>query len=370
MNAHDVAEFGFEEEAVSSISMKSGVMKVAAPVAAPAQRFTLRPTSLGKIVGHTHTLREVLSTIDRVASSNCTVLVTGESGTGKELIVAALHDASQRKNAPLITVNCGAIPENLLESELFGHTRGAFTGADRARPGRLAAAEGGTLFLDEVGELPLALQVKLLRVLQAREYTPLGEERARKCDVRIVAATNRDLEAEVAAGRFREDLYYRLNVIHIRLPSLRERRDDIPVLAMHFLRQSATRAGRDVTGFTEEAVDFLVNHEWKGNIRALENAIERGVLLAKGSLVEITDIAPNRPRTMPLAHVPPPVAPTTSASGLPDDGIDLRAAVTNYENDLIKRALERTKGNRNQAARLLGIKRTTLVEILRRRSIA
>ena len=384
MSAHDFAA-DFADEELSSVQIK-----------AQAPRLTLRPTSMGKIVGHTSTLRDVLLTIDRVANSTCTVLVTGESGTGKELVVAALHDASPRKSAPLVTVNCGAIPENLLESELFGHTRGAFTGADRARPGRLAAAEGGTLFLDEIGELPLSLQVKLLRVLQQREYTTLGEERSRKCDVRIVAATNRDLEAEVAAGRFREDLYYRLNVIHIRLPSLRERRDDIPVLAMHFLKQSAARAGReDVTGFTADAIEYLVNHEWKGNVRALENAIERGVLLATGSLVDVDTLMPQRPSSSGLRVATPvaafaPVAAAVSSdvaalrpastpatgflpppeAAVPEGGIDFRAAVATYENDLIRRALERTKGNRNQAARLLGIKRTTLVEILRRRSIA
>ncbi|MBK6697908.1 MAG: sigma-54-dependent Fis family transcriptional regulator [Myxococcales bacterium] len=346
-----------------------------------APRFTLRPTSIGKIVGHAQTLRDVLSTIDRVANSTCTVLVTGESGTGKELIVAALHDASPRKDGPLVTVNCGAIPENLLESELFGHARGAFTGADRARAGRFAVAEGGTLFLDEVGELPLSLQVKLLRVLQQREYTPLGEERPKKCDVRIVAATNRNLEAEVLAGRFREDLYYRLNVIHIELPPLRERRDDIPVLAQHFLRQSALRSGRVVEGFTEEATEYLQSHEWKGNIRALENAVERGVLLAKGPLVQLEDVAPSRDSSsqMRAFAIPPPPPPSTSSmapapeserpAALPDGGIDLRAAVATYENELIRRALERTGGNRNQAARLLGLKRTTLVEILRRRAI-
>ncbi len=375
ITAHQLDQFSVQDPGSTASAPVESMTVKAAP------RFTLRPTSIGKIVGHAQTLRDVLSTIDRVANSTCTVLVTGESGTGKELIVAALHDASPRKDGPLVTVNCGAIPENLLESELFGHARGAFTGADRARAGRFAVAEGGTLFLDEVGELPLSLQVKLLRVLQQREYTPLGEERPKKCDVRIVAATNRNLEAEVLAGRFREDLYYRLNVIHIELPSLRERRDDIPVLAQHFLRQSALRSGRVVEGFTEEATEYLQSHEWKGNIRALENAVERGVLLAKGPLVQLEDVAPSRDSSsqMRAFAIPPPPPPSTSSmapapeserpAALPDGGIDLRAAVATYENELIRRALERTGGNRNQAARLLGLKRTTLVEILRRRAI-
>ena len=375
ITAHQLDQFSAQDPGSTASAPVESMTVKAAP------RFTLRPTSIGKIVGHAQTLRDVLSTIDRVANSTCTVLVTGESGTGKELIVAALHDASPRKDGPLVTVNCGAIPENLLESELFGHARGAFTGADRARAGRFAVAEGGTQFLDEVGELPLSLQVKLLRVLQQREYTPLGEERPKKCDVRIVAATNRNLEAEVLAGRFREDLYYRLNVIHIELPSLRERRDDIPVLAQHFLRQSALRSGRVVEGFTEEATEYLQSHEWKGNIRALENAVERGVLLAKGPLVQLEDVAPSRDSSsqMRAFAIPPPPPPSTSSmapapeserpAALPDGGIDLRAAVATYENELIRRALERTGGNRNQAARLLGLKRTTLVEILRRRAI-
>ena len=216
---------------------------------------TLRPTSRGKIIGQHPSVKRVLDTIDRVATSMCTVLVTGESGTGKELVVAALHDASTRRAGPLVTINCGAIPTELVESELFGHVKGAFTGAATSRRGHVAAAEGGTLFLDEVGELPLSAQVKLLRVLQQREYTPVGESRAAKCDVRIVAATNRDLKAEVAAGRFREDLYYRLNVIQLVLPALRERGTDVRVLAMHFYRGFVTSSGRsDLRGFSEEAL--------------------------------------------------------------------------------------------------------------------
>ncbi len=189
--------------------------------------MTLRPTSRGKIIGQHPTIKRVLETIDRVAGSMCTVLVTGESGTGKELVVAALHDASTRRTGPMITINCGAIPVDLVESELFGHVKGAFTGAQATRRGHVARADGGTLFLDEIGELPMSAQVKLLRVLQQREYTPVGDSKAVKCDVRIVAATNRDLKAEVAAGRFREDLYFRLNVVSLRLPALRDRPGDI-----------------------------------------------------------------------------------------------------------------------------------------------
>jgi DNA-binding NtrC family response regulator len=330
-------------------------------------RPTLRPTSRGKIIGHDPAMRRVLDTLQRVAGSSCTVLVTGESGTGKELIVAALHDASPRSAKPLVTVNCGAIPENLIESELFGHAKGAFTGAHATRQGHVAAAEGGTLFLDEVGELPLQVQVKLLRLLQQREYTMVGDSRVTKCDVRIVAATNRDLEAEVKARRFREDLFYRLNVIHIELPALRERPEDIAPLARHFLNASVARTGRlDVVGFAPEALEVLSAHAWPGNVRSLENTIERAVLLTAGPLVSVEDL-PERLRlqsaTLECAK------PAKSSAPLPEAGIDLRAVIESYENRLILEALERTGRNKNRAAQLLGLNRTTLVEMMKRKGL-
>ena len=409
--------------------------------------ITLRPTSRGKIIGQHPSVKRVLETIDRVATSMCTVLVTGESGTGKELVVAALHDASTRRTGPLVTINCGAIPTELVESELFGHVKGALTGAANSRRGHVAAAEGGTLFLDEVGELPLAAQVKLLRVLQQREYTPVGESRAAKCDVRIVAATNRDLKAEVAAGRFREDLYYRLNVIQLALPALRERGTDVRVLAMHFYRGFVTTSGRsDLRGFSEEALAAIEASPWPGNVRALENAVERGVLLARGPFVEAEDIlgpnvtparegnarvAVHDPRREPepavtsqtptalrpykppsIAEMASPRSPSHSLSSLadaanqiakrvssepalraavlplampapsnryasnpafprvlPDQGFDLFTAAESYQNHLIQQALGRTGGNKNRAAQLLGLNRTTLVEIIRRRGL-
>ncbi|MBX3232133.1 MAG: sigma-54-dependent Fis family transcriptional regulator [Labilithrix sp.] len=398
-----------------------------------AVAHTLRRTSRGDIISVDARLVEVLETIDRVARSSVTVLVTGESGTGKELIVAALHDASTRHSAPLITINCGAIPNDLVESELFGHAKGAFTGAQSTRRGLVAAAEGGTLFLDEVGELPLLVQVKLLRLLQQREYTPLGETRAVKCDVRIAAATNRDLEAEVKAGRFREDLFYRLNVIHLELPPLRERRNDLELLAKHFCRVLAERSGRDdLKGLSPAAVASIVAFPWPGNVRALENALERGVLLAKGPFVEPHDVfgrmkggkasgpvpasepapTPEPPKaaveaelramlpnveapvsTPSVASVPEPVSITEAAAAadeppseaaresikrasnpmfprqLPDVGLELFTAVDAYQNDLIRQALARTAGNRNRAAQLLGLNRTTLVEMIRRRKL-
>ncbi len=331
----------------------SGVQVVPVPMLA---------TSRGPIVGAHETMRQMLATIARVASSSCTVLVTGESGTGKELVVAALHDQSPRRDHALITVNCGAIPENLLESELFGHVKGAFTGAHATRPGRVAAAEGGTLFLDEIGELPQQLQVKLLRLLQQREYSPVGDNRAMKCNIRVVAATNRDLEVEVQANRFREDLYYRLNVLPLHLPALRDRGSDTEVLANHFLRVFIERSGRsELTGFSADAIAAINSYDWPGNIRALENVVERAVLLAVGPEIGAHDLP---------AKVRGEARPQRMTSELPLAGIDLRQAMDAYENSLIRKALTRTGWNKARAAELLGINRTTLVEMVKRKRLA
>lgn len=336
------------------------------PVALVPALAALKTTSRGTIVGRHPTIRSSLATLERVARSSCTVLVTGESGTGKELAVAALHDASPRGKKPLVVVNCGAIPENLIESELFGHAKGAFTGAHASRPGWFAKAEGGTLFLDEVGELPLSMQVKILRVIQQKEYSPVGDSHVHRADVRIVAATNRDLHALVATGRFREDLYYRLNVVHVHLPPLRERNDDIEPLARFFLQAFCNHLERrDLIGISKEALAVLKAHDWPGNIRTLENAIERAVLLSDGPMVMVEDLPPSVRRT---ASQPPP-AVTAPRLPLPDSGIDLRVAVQEYENNMIRQALDRTGGNRNRAAQLLGLNRTTLVEMLKRKRL-
>jgi DNA-binding NtrC family response regulator len=334
----------------------------AAPIS--QSRATLRPTSRGKLIGQSPILVGIVDDIDRVARASCAVLVSGESGTGKEMIVAALHDASPRATFPLVTLNCGAIPEALIESELFGHNKGAFTGAHAARQGRVAAAEGGTLFLDEIGEMPLNLQVKLLRLLQQHEYSPVGESKTFKANVRIVAATNRDLEAEVRAGRFREDLYYRLNVIHLEIPALRERREDIPALLHHFFNTLRADLGRDdLVGFTPEAESLIKSYAWPGNIRELQNVVERCVLLSGGPLIEAYDI-PTSVRTSTGK-----AAGANATSELPNGGINLRAAVEEFESGLIRQALARTGGNKNRAAQLLGLNRTTLVEMLNRKKI-
>jgi len=357
-----------------------------AGVEAGIEESSVRQTSRGPLLVVHPAMRAVLDVLDRVAGASCTVLVTGESGTGKELAVAALHDAGPRARRPLVAVNCGAIAENLVESELFGHSRGAFTGAVNARQGLVAAAEGGTLFLDEVGELPPSVQVKLLRLLQQREYTPVGESRAVKADVRIVAATHRDLAREVKAGRFREDLYYRLNVIHVRLPALRDRRSDIAPLARHFLRASAERVGRtDVTCFTPEAMARLVERDWLGNVRELENVVERAVLLSSGAIIgaENISVQSRAPRALSIVApatlastvvaVPVMAPPSAWMQALDDEAaegeIDLRAQVDAFENTLIRSALARHGNNKTKAAQSLGLHRTTFVEMLKRKHI-
>jgi transcriptional regulator with PAS, ATPase and Fis domain len=321
-----------------------------------------RPTSMGGVIGVSDSLVDLYRMIDRVADTTCTVLITGESGTGKELLARAVHEASPRRDRPFVAVNCGAIPEALLESELFGHARGAFTGAHASKIGRIQQAEGGTLFLDEIGELPLALQVKLLRILQAREYSPVGDTRTLAADVRIVAATNVDLEEAARNGSFREDLYYRLNVIHLAAPPLRDRAEDIPVLAGYFLERARMRAGRDrVTKISRQAAELLCGYGWPGNVRELENTIERAVLLSGGSVIE--------PRDLPAKLQGFSGTESRTGPRLGDNGVDLRKAVEGFENQLIRQALEKTNWNKKRAAELLGINRTTLVEMLKRKRI-
>jgi transcriptional regulator with PAS, ATPase and Fis domain len=332
----------------------------AEPMPEPTEPVML-PESMQGVIGLSESLVEVYRVIDRVADTTCTILITGDSGTGKELVARAVHRKSPRTNKAFVAVNCGAIPEALLESELFGHARGAFTGAHANKIGRIALAEGGTLFLDEIGEMPMSLQVKLLRVLQAREYSPVGDNRTLKADVRIVAATNVNLENAVQAGTFREDLYYRLNVIHLTVPALRERPEDVPLLVQHFLKKAKERVGRTtIDGVSRAAAQILADYQWPGNVRELENTVERAVLLCQGPLIEPKDL----PQRLCGLGVEKRMSPR-----LPDTGLDLRNAVESFENQLIRQALERTKWNKKQAASLLGLNRTTLVEMLKRKRI-
>ncbi len=321
------------------------------------------------MVGDDPTFMHVLEVLRSVAETNSTVLVTGETGTGKELVASALHKGSRRADKPFVALNCAAIPDSLIESELFGHTRGAFTGAVAAREGRLLAANGGTLFLDEIGDMPLAAQAKLLRVLQDKTVTALGADRGVPVDVRIVAATHRDLEEMVELGTFRRDLFFRLSVIRVDLPALRERCEDIPALARHFVIQSSAAIGRSVSELSDEAAQVLCAHAWPGNVRELANTMERAVVLKHDDgplLAQDITLATRRvvrgSATMraPLAAVAAPAANDTA------EGLNLKSAVDNVEQRLIRIALERTSGNRTEAAALLGLNRTTLVEKLRK----
>lgn len=313
-------------------------------------------------------LAVILAVVRRVARTDCNVLITGESGTGKEVVVRALHQWSLRRRGPLVPVNCGAIPENLLESELFGHVKGAFTGADRPRIGRFELAHRGTVFLDEVGELPLLLQVKLLRVIQERRIEPLGAPASKDVDFRLVAATNVALEEAVRSGDFREDLYFRLNVIRVHLPPLRERPMDIPPLIDHFVRVYNERLLTEVQGFSAGAIMRLQRHNFPGNIRELENLIQGLMVMAGEGFISEDEVARR------LDSREPAVVRSGGGGGddfdFPDHGVDLVSRLEELETRYIGEALKRAEGNRTQAARLLGLNRTTLVEKLKRRGIA
>ncbi len=298
----------------------------------------------GGIIGQSPAMHRVLEMLATIAPSEATVMVTGESGTGKELIARAVHANSPRLKGPYVAVNCAALTETLLESELFGHEKGAFTGADRRREGRFLAADKGTIFLDEIGEMPLSMQVKLLRVIQEREIQRVGGDQTLKVDVRIVTATNRDLLAEVDAGRFRQDLYYRLNVVALSLPPLRERQEDIPLLAAHFLRKFAEKNGKPIKGFTPEAMDRLLKHAWPGNVRELENAVERAVVLARGEYVSERELPPA----------------LSVGSDEPRPGGFANLTLDELERLAILDALDAAGGNKSEAARRLGITRKTM----------
>ncbi len=306
----------------------------------------------------------LLDSLQRVAESRANVLVAGESGVGKEGFVRALHQLAPWSSGPFVPINCGAIPENLLESELFGHVRGAFTGADRARVGRLEAANGGTLFLDEIGEMPLGLQVKLLRVLQEHEFVPVGATTAREATFRLIAATNRGLDDATRDGSFREDLYFRLVVVRLEIPPLRERRMDVAPLARHFLDAYARRQRSDVRGFTPGALTLLERYDWPGNVRELENVVQGALVFKADGLVTEEDVLARLRGRVRVDEVSS--APGAHAMLLPDDGVDLRRTLEDVERSLIRQALWRSEGNRARAAGLLGLNRTTLVEKLKR----
>ena len=369
------------------------------------------------IIGEDTSLAEVFKILKKVAPTDSTVLVTGESGTGKEVLVRTLHKESKRANAPFIPVNCGAIPKELLESELFGHEKGAFTHAIRTKPGRFELAEGGTIFFDEIGEMDTSLQVKILRVLQEKEIERVGGNGPKKIDVRIVAATNRDLEQEVALGNFREDLYYRLNVIPLHLPPLRERGNDIITLAEHFLKYFCEKKEREQLTLSEEVARVFLNYAWPGNVRELENFTERLSILADGPQIELSDLSPKilngvgdinklpplpndikiEPKkeketeislsssvtqeekksltsilTQGFADAAEKLSHTEnslpSLADMKNSNMNLKEFLEMIEDKIINEALEQVEGVKNQAAEILGIKRTTLIEKLKKRS--
>lgn len=329
-----------------------------------------------KILGQSKKLRNVLRVVEKVASTSSTVLITGESGTGKELVVRALHQQSPRAEMPFVPINCGAIPKELLESELFGHEKGAFTHAIRSRAGRFELAHGGTVFLDEIGELDQVLQVKILRVIQEREIERVGSTKTQKVDVRIVAATNRDLEHEVEQGRFREDLYYRLNVVPIQIPPLRERREDILLLADSFLSKFCEQKERDGLHLGPETRDLLTRYAWPGNVRELENFMERMSILCDGNTVTPEDL-PNK--ILKGVGAPSESAASDSSSQREFDWprlsdlhrmqLNLKDFLDTVELRILREALDESEGIKNKAAELLGIKRTTLIEKLKKRNL-
>jgi two-component system NtrC family response regulator len=331
-----------------------------------AQRSANQPRSGSgrrfEIIGKSRALERVLQTARKVAPSSATVLITGESGTGKELIARTIHGFSSRTAQPFITINCGAIPEELLESELFGHVRGAFTNAVNQREGRFTCAHGGTIFLDEIGEMSLNLQVKLLRVLQDGTFEPVGSSITQRVDVRTLAATNQDLPRAIREHRFREDLYYRLNVVPITMPPLRERSDDIPLLIEYFLDRAAQGCGSKVPRISPAAMERLCAYGWPGNVRELENMIERLVILSDDDEIDVANLP------VPL-YASEPAGFNDSRMRVPPEGLPFSQTVNRFETHIILQALERTKWNKTRAAQLLGLNRTTLLEMIKKKGL-
>ena len=302
-----------------------------------------------KIIGRSPAMREIFHTVERVAPTRATVLIAGESGVGKDMIARAIHQHSPRKNQAFVKINCTALPENLMESELFGYEKGAFTGANSSKPGKFEQADGGTTFLDEIGDVPGNIQVKLLRILQERQFERLGSNVTRKVDVRVIAATNVDLRAALEQGRFREDLYYRLNVVPINMPPLRDRKEDIPFLALHFVNKLSKELGTGPKEISPAAVDRLLDHSWPGNVRELENTIERSLVLASGDILQPADIRIEAPRNSSAA------SGAQQAPILPEG-----ETLEHWEQMMIREALRRANGNKSQAARMLGLTRNAL----------
>jgi len=322
-------------------------------------QMEVHKTCFQGVIGKSRAMTSVFKLIERVADSDSTVLINGETGTGKGLVAKAIHQSSYRRERPFVSINCGAIPENLLESELFGHVKGAFTGATNAKTGKFELANGGTIFLDEIGDMSPDLQVKVLKVLEEREFEPVGGCKTIKVDVRIIAATHRDLEEEVQKGNFREDLFYRLYVIPIQLPSLRNRQIDIPLLVDHFLSKLNEGKGTEIDGISDAVMKIFMAHSWPGNVRELANLMERLAVLKGEGEIGVDDLPPK-------LRGNESAMPTMAAPEITTDGICLTTAVNEFEKNLIYQSLERTDWVKNKAAKLLHVKRTTLVEKIKR----
>ena len=342
--------------ALSTIDMASSTLCGPPSCKSVSKRFS----GYGNVIGASRSMRQIFSLIGRIADSDSTILINGETGTGKGMVAKAIHGSSYRKGKPFVSINCGAIPENLLESELFGHVKGAFTGATGAKTGKFEVANGGTIFLDEIGDMSPDLQVKVLKVLEEREFEPVGGCKSIKVDVRIIAATHRDLEEEVQKGNFREDLFYRLYVIPVQLPALRERKMDIPLLTEYFIDKLNNDKGTEITGLSRQAMESLLHHAWPGNVRELANLLERLVVLKGEGEIQSGDLPPKMRSEETLCDG------QMAAMELSEDGICLNTAVSEFEKNLIYQSLERTDWVKNKAAKLLQVKRTTLVEKIKR----
>ena len=357
VEAMNAGAFGFIEKPIDAMLLLAVLEKVRSQVDLAAENRRLRlelddHSSFSDMVTRSERMRQLFSLIRTVAPSDASVLIVGENGTGKELIANAIHANSRRKNGPFIKINCAAIPSELMESELFGHKRGSFTGALADRSGVLELADGGSLLLDEIGEMPAALQAKLLRVLQEREYTPVGGSRTVKSDFRLICATNVDIDAALADKRLRQDLFFRINTFTVNVPPLRERAQDIELLAQRFVERYSDRHGRDVTGLSREAVQALMRHHWPGNVRELEHAIERAVIVAQGAVIELDDLPSN------LVHAAP--------SWDPLETMPANVTLEEIERLAILRTLERTRWNKRATANILGLYRPTLYSKLRK----
>lgn len=333
------------------------------------QKQTRKKHNFKGLIGNSPLMKCVYELIEKIADTDSTILITGESGTGKELAAKIIHYNSSRSQAPFIPLNCAAIPKDLLESELFGHEKGAFTGALNTRIGRFELAHNGTLFLDEIGELDPSLQVKLLRVLQEKEFERVGGVKTIKIDVRILVATNKDLEKAIREGKFREDLYYRLNVIPLNLPPLREKTEDIPVLVNYFVQEFAQKRRREPLTFSTEAIQYLMRYRWPGNVRELENLIERLTILVSKDIVTAPDLPEKFYQTTDAQPDGDTPARQIMDFNFPECGIDFNSVVRNMERNLILKALEKTGGVKNRAAKLLGLNRTTLIEKMKKMKI-